>query len=264
MGHLVGVLCCWHLLLAYHRGLLSLCFLEFSSPFGFVGFHLGIPSNLPLLFLGLLEIISIGSGGTCMSHDPEIASTLSEINLALQELSIRFQRLSLRVERLEQRQSEVPQDPLQRQHSSPAKSVATSAAFSSTSIFDTLATEIPAVPKWAVDLCASLTGSQLSKEDRALRAWEAGHWAKFVALGRVSKCRPSKPIDLQNKFYIILRAPGHECPVLCDSASSYRSVVKEFEGTISHGFPSKTEARIYCEAAGVSLPSTAYQWRPQN
>ena len=57
---------------------------------------------------------------------------------------------------------------------------------------------------------------------------------------------------------------GFETPLLCLRASDYRAVVGQFQpGTLSHGFPSQSEAKVYCAAAGVNFPSSVYQWRPQ-
>lgn len=51
-------------------------------------------------------------------------------------------------------------------------------------------------------------------------------------------------------------------PIYCVRAGDYRYVVKDFsEGTISHGFPSQAEARIYCHGAGVQFPSQPSSWR---
>ena len=62
-------------------------------------------------------------------------------------------------------------------------------------------------------------------------------------------------IDLANQCYIVLRAPGHQVPLLALRAGDYRHVVGDFTSdTISHGFPSQAEARAYCLGAGVEFP----------
>ena len=185
-----------------------------------------------------------------MNHEPSGTATLSEIQYLLRTLISKVDSLSLRLDSLERAQSAGSQ---------PAPSVAGSRS----SQYDALATEIPELPGWAVDLASALKDTKLTKRERALRAWESGTWAKFSLEGRVPTPRPSKPIDLSNQVYVVLRAPGFECPLYCESASAYRSVVKQFEGTISHGFPSKAEARIYCGAAGFVLPERPYQWSSQ-
>ena len=102
-----------------------------------------------------------------------IASLLSDLNLAFQELSANVDRLAERIEALKSQRGHPERTPAFRHHSSPTRSAA-SAGQSSSSIFDSLAAEIPAVPSWASELCSSLGDSQLSKESRASRAWEVG------------------------------------------------------------------------------------------
>eukprot|EP00435_Cladocopium_sp_Y103_P060289 s620_g22.t1 len=129
---------------------------------------------------------------------------------------------------------------------------------SSNGAFNALAQEIPAITAEAERLCSLLTGGQLSWKERAHRAWESGYWARFVLAGRIHKPRPSAPCDLANTCYIVLRAPGFQCPLRVQKASDYRSILKDFNNnTISHGFASQAEARVYCLAAGVKYPTEA-------
>lgn len=145
------------------------------------------------------------------------------------------------------------------------ESVAPSSIQSSSSIYNDLALQIPVVPDFAVQLCSSLRGGTFTAYQRASRAWEIGYWARFVLEERVEKPRPSKPLDLSNSCYVVLKAEGFETPLLCLRASDYRAVVGQFQpGTLSHGFPSQSEAKVYCAAAGVNFPSSVYQWRPQS
>ena len=130
--------------------------------------------------------------------------------------------------------------------------------------YSSCAAEIPPVPDFVVRNCTVLKGGKLSFEDRARRAWEAGWWARFTLQGRVDKPRPSRPIDLSNSIYVILRAEGHQCPLLATRASDYRFLVKDFtEGSISHGFPSQAEAKAYCLGAGVEFPQRVFKWTGQ-
>ena len=138
------------------------------------------------------------------------------------------------------------------------------ASYSSSHDYNRLASLIPPCPESALQLCTTLRGPW-SFVDRAKRAWEIGYWARFCLEGRLDKPRPSTPLALQNTCYLVLRAEGFETPLLCLKASDYRSVVKDFKGpTISHGFPSTSEGKVYCLAAGVPYPSSVYQWRPQH
>ena len=62
--------------------------------------------------------------------------------------------------------------------------------------------------------------------------------------------------------YIILRAPGLESPKVVHSSADYFRVVGRLHdsSSLSHSFPSETEARIYCEAAGFTYPISQQQW----
>ena len=188
-----------------------------------------------------------------MSQGP-LETALNNLESKVDLLITKVEQLTLRLEVLEQ----ALDHPRPAASSAPAPSV----AGSKSSQYDVLAEQIPPLPGWALDLCPSLHDCSLTRRERAERAWESGTWARFALESRIGVPRPSKPIELPNKIYVVLRAPGYSCPLFCESAATYRAVVREFKGTISHGFPSKTEARIYCGAAGFSWPEQAYQWRP--
>ncbi len=130
------------------------------------------------------------------------------------------------------------------------------------SVYNTLASEIPPCPEFCLRLATSLRGSAEENVARARRAWEIGYWARYALEGRVRVPRPSVAIPQANSVYVVLRAPGFDCPLYCVKAGDYRHVAKDFsEGTLSHGFPSQAEARIYCHGAGVSFPSQVSSWR---
>lgn len=130
------------------------------------------------------------------------------------------------------------------------------------SVYNSLAAEIPPCPEFCLRLANSLRGPAEEIALRAKRAWEIGYWARYTLEGRVRVPRPSVAIQQANTVYVVLRAPGFDCPIYCVRAGDYRYVVKDFsEGTISHGFPSQAEARIYCHGAGVQFPSQPSSWR---
>lgn len=133
---------------------------------------------------------------------------------------------------------------------------------SSNGDYNTLAEQIPTVPDYLVRSCANLGGGSLGFRARAVRAWEAGWRAKFCLQGLLSKPRPTKPIDLANTCYIVLRAEGYTCPLLVHRASDYRFILQDKGPSISHGFPSLAEAKAYCAAAEVEFPTSAYTWSP--
>lgn len=127
--------------------------------------------------------------------------------------------------------------------------------------YNVLAEEIPTLPDFAARLCSNLTGGSLCGRERARRAWESGWWARFCLEGRLQKPRPSKPCDLANSCYVVLRAEGYDCPLLVTRAADYRAIVKEFKGdSLSHGFASQSEAKVYCLGAGVEFPQRTFQW----
>ena len=129
------------------------------------------------------------------------------------------------------------------------------------SVYNSLAEEIPACPEYCLRLASSLRGSAVENQARARRAWEIGYWARFTLEGRITVPRPSTGITQSNSVYVVLRAPGFQCPILCTRAGDYRHVVGDFSpGTLSHGFPSQAEAKIYCHGAGVTYPSRATSW----
>ena len=135
---------------------------------------------------------------------------------------------------------------------------------SRSSQYNALAEEIPVVPDFCVALCGRLAAGTLSARQRAERAWESGCWAKFVLEGRIQKPRPSRPCDVANSIYVVLRAQGYLCPLYVTSASAYRAIVGDFKSdTLSHGFGSQAEAKVYCAGAGVAFPLAPHQWTSQ-
>ena len=122
---------------------------------------------------------------------------------------------------------------------------------------NSLAREIPAIPDFCVRLCANLSSGTPGGSGRT----RAGYWARFCLEGRLRRPRPSWPLELKNQYYVVLRAENYPVPLVCNRSSDYRAILQDFEGdTISHAFPSQSEAKVYCQAAGVAYPETFYQW----
>ena len=108
---------------------------------------------------------------------------------------------------------------------------------------------------FCLDLCNRLGGDSQSNQSRAQRAWEAGCWAKAVLEGKVPKPRPTPKLNLQPAVYLVLKGPGVHRPAVAYSAAEYYKLLPRFtEDSLSHSFPSKAEARVYCLAAGVDYP----------
>eukprot|EP00438_Fugacium_kawagutii_P012386 Skav215491 [mRNA] locus=scaffold165:477291:477887:+ [translate_table: standard] len=111
------------------------------------------------------------------------------------------------------------------------------------------------------DQCLSwssrLGGSTQQAERRIQRAWTAGCWARAVLDGEIRAPARTPELDIRSRFYVILRAQGISTPVIYSNSTSYWSTLGgEHEDSVSHSFPSETEARTYCLAAGVQPPPT--------
>ena len=124
---------------------------------------------------------------------------------------------------------------------------------------DQIARSFSPCPSRLLQCASKLCGSATSGTDRVRRAWLAGKWAGAVAAGRITTPSRAHPIDLRPRFYAVLRASGLSEPTIFRSAGSYFRCIGDFDSSdsISHGFPSETEAKIYLEAAGVTDPSLA-------
>ena len=116
-------------------------------------------------------------------------------------------------------------------------------------------------PSFLFGQARRLVGSVESCERRIGRAWLAGKWAGAVVAGRVSSPNRTEQLSVRSRVYIILRAPGLESPKVVFTSADYFSVVGRLHdsSTLSHSFPSETEARIYCEAAGFTYPQKQEQ-----
>lgn len=65
----------------------------------------------------------------------------------------------------------------------------------------------------------------------------------------------SEPISHRSRFYVVLRGGRGDLPACFSSSQAYWACVGRLsDETVTHGFPSKTEARIYVEAAGLEYP----------
>ena len=121
----------------------------------------------------------------------------------------------------------------------------------STNSYHEVANLLTQVPEFCVDLCSRLGGPR----PRAQRAWEAGTWARAVLEGKISKPRPTPKVNQPPAIYVVLKAPGVSGPVLAYSAAEYYKILPKFTpDSLSHSFPSKAEAKVYCLAAGVVFP----------
>lgn len=187
---------------------------------------------------------------------------------AVELLRLQVQQLVLRVDILERKVGELEGG---KRHGSvdsfelvnaPPRESSPARTHSSSSTYNSLAGEIPDLSPEALRLCANLRGGRLSFKQRAERAWSAGYWCRFALEGRVGKPRPSSPCDLANTTYVVVKAEGLAEPVICEKASDYRALLGDFRsgGSLSHGFASKAEAKVYCLGVGIPYPEKVYKW----
>ena len=122
---------------------------------------------------------------------------------------------------------------------------------------DQILRSFPDCPNRLLQLSRRLGGLQPFAESRIRRAWVAGLWAQAVLEGRVFSPNRTEPIQLRSRIYVVLRCAGVSTPVAFSSANSYWRTIGRLEdgNTLSHSFPSETEARIYTEGAGFDFPT---------
>ena len=112
-------------------------------------------------------------------------------------------------------------------------------------------------PGYLLDSTSRLAGTVESSERRIRRAYRAGQWARAVLSGRVGSPNRSEQLPLRPRFYVILRADSISTPTVVTTSAAYRGIVGDLRNSssLSHSFPSETEARAYCEGAEVEFPS---------
>ena len=119
--------------------------------------------------------------------------------------------------------------------------------------------DFPEVPSaWLVS-AKVLRAKGFSGEARIRRAWTAGCWARAVLEGRARTPSPTPNLDLPNKHYAVARSSNGSPPEIYNSIRDYRIAVDHLSATVSlsQGFPSELECRVYLDAAGIKtfLPS---------
>ena len=120
-----------------------------------------------------------------------------------------------------------------------------------------LAASFPVLPDSCLALCSSLTGSELSARERAERSWLAGCWAGAVLRNQVSRPDPSPALGLSSRYYCILRVEGQPAPIVVSSLAAFRRVVGTNLGdSVTHGFPSVAECRVYFSGAQLPYPAS--------
>ena len=94
-------------------------------------------------------------------------------------------------------------------------------------------------------------------EQRIRRAFLAGQWAGAVLAGRAGSPNRSEQLALRPRIYVVLRAAGLAAPTVVGTSAEYFRIVGNLQDSdsVSHSFPSETEAKAYCEGAGFDFAS---------
>ena len=89
-----------------------------------------------------------------------------------------------------------------------------------------IAASFPACPRHCLDLCDRLSPTApLQPEERAIRAWKAGCWAKAVFEGQVPTPAPTPVLNLKPACYIVLRCARLPSPARFSTWSAFRAAV---------------------------------------
>ncbi len=111
------------------------------------------------------------------------------------------------------------------------------------------------IPISVLELARRLGGGFESPDFRVRRAWLAGCWARAVLQGRIHTPSRSDPISHRSRIYVVLRGGRGVLPACFSSSQAYWACVGRLsDETVTHSFPSETEAKIYVEAAGFEYP----------
>ena len=240
-----------------------------SSSVGFLDLlqppFFGFTSNLHLLvWFRHHNLLSIhGWLLTCMSegyYEDEVA-----------EITVRFRGLVVSVSGPPSQASQLVEDlahlAARRRPPSPARSTGSFSAVSSVPGTPTttarrgetredIARSFQDCPQHLLYQASRLGGDLDSARHRVRRAWTAGQWAGAVLSNRVGSPNRTEQIRERPRVYVVLRAEGLPAPACFSSSAAYWNCVGSLRNSssLSHSFPSETEARTYCEGAGVAYP----------
>ena len=119
----------------------------------------------------------------------------------------------------------------------------------------------PLCPSHWITQANRLGGYRSAVVGRVQRAWLAGCWARAVLDGRVATPARSVQLEVRPRYYVVLRCEGVDCPVVFESSPSYWRAIGNFasSNSVSHSFPSQTEARVYLDAAGFGDRSPRFE-----
>ena len=228
--------------------------LDFTSSFGIHSLPLSIPILLPPLDLHH----PTGFWPICMNANGLLISAIRTAIASLRAIASSLEAAINGAEAVSGPSGEPAAPSLDLEASFLSSSAgAPSQGFSASrsSSHDEVAQLITSAPPACHQLCISIGATPEERAARVQRAWEAGHWARATLEGRISKPRPTPKVANRPTTYIVLRAPGLAHPVRVSTAAEYFKILPRFsEESVSHAFPSLSEARVYCIAAGVDFP----------
>ena len=188
------------------------------------------------------------------SQEQDLADEVTQLSLQLEGLSVSITRTRSRTAAVSQAVSpvHVPRQEAVQVRSAPLPSAGERPV--SASVRDQLERSFPPLPERLAALAErQLSSGALAPRARALRAWIAGHWARAVLSGRVPTPCFTPRLALPNRFYAVARSSDGSAPAIYSSREQYIRAVANFSDSlsVSQGFPSETEGRIYLEAAGL-------------
>ena len=203
---------------------------------------------------------------TCMSALSILIASIRTVAISLRALAFSLEASADRAEHQSQvpdslfsRGTSVSLDPgWDRISSTPTEPARSSSAGSGHKYksYDEVARSLIGAPPAAFEYSKRLSGTDTFIKQRVQRAWEAGLWAKAVLAGDLPKPRPTPPVSLKPTVFIVLRGPGVHEPVAVGSAAEYYQILPRFTpDSLYHSFPSISETKIYCLAAGVPFPA---------
>ena len=121
----------------------------------------------------------------------------------------------------------------------------------------------PKIPSWVLNIAdKELKGGTRDSLFRAERAFTAGFWAK-ISLDTHTNYGTIEPIPLQDRYWIVLRAPRLQEPIVVTAKKDVERLVGISAAAVFEGFASKAEILCFCAGAGISVPGLK-RWKGSN